>query len=82
MFLIEINYKRILIDEILVFKTTSCRQILYHLCNRQQNEQSIPIERKPTQKANDVAGKGMGSKQKVVAAEAQVAAKPKLERMK
>jgi hypothetical protein len=38
----------------------------------------------PSQKANVIAGKRMGSKKKVVAAEGlhQVAEKPKLERMK
>ena len=36
----------------------------------------------PSQKANVIAGKRMGSKKKVVAAEAQVAEKPKLERVK
>jgi hypothetical protein len=36
----------------------------------------------PAQKANVIAGKRTGSKKKVVAAEAQVAEKPKLERVK
>ena len=36
----------------------------------------------PEQKANVIAGKGMGSKKKTVAAEAQVAEKQKLERVK
>jgi hypothetical protein len=36
----------------------------------------------PAQKANLIAGKRMGLKKKVVAAKAQVAAKPKLERVK
>ena len=36
----------------------------------------------PAQKANVIAGKRMGSKKKTVAAEAQVAEKPKLERVK
>ena len=36
----------------------------------------------PAQKANVIAGKRMGSKKKNVAAEAQVAEKPKLERVK
>jgi hypothetical protein len=35
----------------------------------------------PAQKANVIAGKRMGSKKKVVAAEHQVAEKPKLERV-
>jgi hypothetical protein len=36
----------------------------------------------PSQKANVIAGKRMGSKKKTVAAEAQVAEKPKLELVK
>ena len=36
----------------------------------------------PAQKANVIAGKRMGSKKKAVVAEAQVAEKPKLERVK
>ena len=36
----------------------------------------------PAQKANVIAGKCMGSKKKVVAAEVQVAEKQKLERVK
>jgi hypothetical protein len=36
----------------------------------------------PSQKANVIAGKRMGSKKKVVAVEQQVAEKPKLERVK
>ena len=36
----------------------------------------------PTQKANVIAGKRMGSKKKAVAGEVQVAEKHKLERMK
>ena len=36
----------------------------------------------PAQKANVIAGKRMGSKMKAVASKAQVAEKPKLERVK
>ena len=36
----------------------------------------------PAQKANVIAGKRMGSKKKVVAADKQVIEKPKLERVK
>jgi len=41
------------------------------------------VANQPSQKANVIAGKRMGSKKKpVAAAEAQVAEKPKLERVK
>ena len=40
------------------------------------------VHLQPEQKANVIAGKRMGSKKKTVAAEAQVAEKLKLERVK